>query len=75
LAGGERKPLALGYVLAMAPDLLILDEPSVGLDPRRKEHLMTILETFNKTLLIVSGVRTLGEMEKVFSESRADFYP
>ena len=54
LSGGERKRLALGCVLAMDPDLLILDEPTAGLDPRGEEQLMAILETFDKTLLLVS---------------------
>jgi energy-coupling factor transport system ATP-binding protein len=54
LSGGERKRLALGCVLAMDPELLILDEPTAGLDPRGEEQLMTILETFDKTLLLVS---------------------
>ncbi|HKJ97994.1 MAG TPA: energy-coupling factor transporter ATPase [Desulfotignum sp.] len=54
LSGGERKRLALGCVLAMEPDLLILDEPTAGLDPRGEEQLMAILETFDKTLLLVS---------------------
>ena len=54
LSGGERKRLALGCVLAMDPDLLILDEPTAGLDPRGEEQLMAILGTFDKTLLLVS---------------------
>ncbi|MCF8088576.1 MAG: ATP-binding cassette domain-containing protein [Desulfotignum sp.] len=54
LSGGERKRLALGCVLAMDPDLLILDEPTAGLDPRGEEQLMAILDTFDKTLLLVS---------------------
>jgi ABC-type multidrug transport system ATPase subunit len=38
----------------MDPDLLILDEPTAGLDPRGEEQLMAILDTFDKTLLLVS---------------------
>jgi hypothetical protein len=36
---------------------------------------MAILETFNKNLLMVNGIRTLGEMEKFLSESKANFCP
>ncbi|MEJ2157880.1 MAG: energy-coupling factor transporter ATPase [Desulfobacteraceae bacterium] len=54
LSGGERKRLALACVLAMEPKLLILDEPTAGLDPRGEELLLTILRQLNVTLLIVS---------------------
>ncbi len=54
LSGGERKRLALACVLAMAPKLLILDEPTAGLDPRGEELLLDILCNLDVTLLLVS---------------------
>ncbi|MFZ7128341.1 MAG: energy-coupling factor transporter ATPase [Desulfobacterales bacterium] len=54
LSGGERKRLALACVLAMKPRLLILDEPTAGLDPRGEELLSEILRDIDVTLLLVS---------------------
>jgi energy-coupling factor transporter ATP-binding protein EcfA2 len=54
MSGGERKRLALACVLAMQPRLLILDEPTAGLDPRGEELLLAILRDLDVTLLLVS---------------------
>jgi energy-coupling factor transport system ATP-binding protein len=43
LSSGERERLALASVLAVEPDLLVLDEPTRGVDPRRKEELAALL--------------------------------
>ncbi len=54
LSGGERKRLALACVLAMEPKLLILDEPTAGLDPQGEELLLEILRDLDGTLILVS---------------------
>jgi energy-coupling factor transporter ATP-binding protein EcfA2 len=43
LSGGEKKRLALASVLAMRPDVLILDEPMGGLDPAGRQEVLTAL--------------------------------
>ena len=48
LSGGEKRRLALAGVLIMQPQLLLLDEATVGLDPEGKEQLFKILLTWQK---------------------------
>jgi cobalt/nickel transport system ATP-binding protein len=43
LSGGEKRRAALAGVLAMRPDVLLLDEPSIFLDPRGRRELLTLL--------------------------------
>ncbi|HDP69046.1 MAG TPA: energy-coupling factor ABC transporter ATP-binding protein [Candidatus Marinimicrobia bacterium] len=56
LSGGELRRLALALSLSLAPDLLILDEPTVGLGRRGKAQLFSILENFQNDhqIIIVS---------------------
>ena len=58
LSGGQKRRVALAGVMAMDPEILVLDEPAAGLDPRgRKEILGGIAEykkTKGKTIIIVS---------------------
>ncbi|MBI4774683.1 MAG: ATP-binding cassette domain-containing protein [Deltaproteobacteria bacterium] len=74
LSGGERKRLALACVLAMEPRLLILDEPTAGLDPRGEELLLAILRDLDVTLLLVSHdmffVKELTRRTVVMHEGR-----
>jgi cobalt/nickel transport system ATP-binding protein len=54
LAGGEKRRAALAGVLAMRPDVLLLDEPSIFLDPRGRRELIALLHRLGGTRIIAA---------------------
>ncbi|WP_322795000.1 energy-coupling factor ABC transporter ATP-binding protein [Tepidiforma sp.] len=52
LSIGQRKRAALATVLSMSPELLVLDEPSAGLDPRGRRELINLLRGLEQTLVV-----------------------
>ncbi|MBU1170271.1 MAG: energy-coupling factor ABC transporter ATP-binding protein [Proteobacteria bacterium] len=54
LSGGEKRLVALATVLSMDPQILLLDEPTTGLDPETRERLMTILNRLDKSMILIS---------------------
>ncbi|MEW6658917.1 MAG: ABC transporter ATP-binding protein [Thermodesulfobacteriota bacterium] len=54
LSGGEKKLVSLATVLAMQPQLLLLDEPTTGLDEKTRRRLIRILQDLDIAYLIVS---------------------
>ena len=57
LSGGEKKRLALAIILAWAPDVIALDEPTTGQDQLQKEKLMEMIRLLNtqgRTVIISS---------------------
>ena len=58
LSGGEKRRAAIAGVIAMRPEILILDEPTAGLDPAGREAILALIQEYRKqtgaTVLIVS---------------------
>lgn len=58
LSGGEKRRVALAGVLAMKPEILVMDEPTAGLDPRGKHEILSLVSDLNKnqgvTVIMVS---------------------
>jgi len=64
LSGGEKKKVALAGALVMEPELLILDEPFTGLDPKSRADLIQVLNALNRERGI-TFILTMHEVELV----------
>jgi cobalt/nickel transport system ATP-binding protein len=66
LSGGEKKKVALASVLSINPEVLMLDEPTNGLDPRTQEWLIELLATLNRAgKTIVVATHQLDVLERL----------
>jgi cobalt/nickel transport system ATP-binding protein len=63
LSGGEKKRISIATVLSMEPKILVLDEPTAGLDPRARRELIELLERLPQTMLIAT--HDLGLVEQL----------
>lgn len=74
LSGGQKRSVAIATVLAMGPDILVLDEPTSNLDPRARRMLMEQIGGFHHTCLIATHdmdlVKTLCPRTIVMSKGR-----
>jgi len=54
LSAGEKRAVAIATALVMAPDILVVDEPSSNLDPRARRRLIEMLQSFAHTRIIAT---------------------
>lgn len=64
LSVGEKKRIAIATVLSMDPAILVLDEPSAGLDPRARRDLIHLLQHLDQQTMLVSthDMRLVAEL-------------
>jgi len=54
LSGGEKKMVSIATILSMTPDIILMDEPSVALDPKNRRNLIKLLNEFSHLKIIAS---------------------
>lgn len=54
MSGGEKKLVSLATILSLTPDIILLDEPSVALDPRNRRQLIKLLNSFEHLKIIAT---------------------
>lgn len=82
LSGGEKRRAAIAGVIAMEPKVLILDEPTAGLDPRGRDRILKMISDYRQstgsTVLLVShsmeDVAKLATKVLVMNNARVEMY-
>ncbi len=89
LSGGQKRRVAIAGVLAMNPEVLILDEPTAGLDPKGRDEILDQIERLHKernmTIILVSHsmediakyvdrILVMNHGEKVFDDSPKEVF-
>ncbi len=63
LSVGEKKRVAIATVLVLRPELMLLDEPTAGLDPRGRRELIRLLHRLPQTMLVAThDMRLVAEL-------------
>lgn len=89
LSGGQKRRVAIAGVLAMRPEMMILDEPTAGLDPQGRDEILDQIERLNRehglTILLVSHsmedvaryvdrIMVMNGGEKVFDDTPKEVF-
>jgi ABC-2 type transport system ATP-binding protein len=65
LSGGERQRLGIGQAVIGRPDLLILDEPSVGLDPEGRFQVLSLIDSLRDQATIFYSSHILDDVQRI----------
>lgn len=54
MSGGEKKAVSIATILSIQPDIILMDEPSIALDPKARRRLINLLKAFDHTKIIAT---------------------
>ncbi|MCG4734415.1 ATP-binding cassette domain-containing protein, partial [Casaltella massiliensis] len=67
LSGGQKRRVAIAGVIAMNPEVLILDEPTAGLDPKGRDEIFKLIKDLHeeKNMTIILSSHSMDDMAKL----------
>ena len=64
-SGGMKQRLGIGQALINRPEILILDEPTVGLDPKERVRFRNLIEELGKTTIVLLSTHIVSDIEHI----------
>lgn len=68
LSGGQKRRVAIAGVMAMEPKVLILDEPTAGLDPKERVRIRNFIEKLSKDRIVLLATHIVSDIESIADE-------
>ncbi|MEU3597344.1 ATP-binding cassette domain-containing protein [Streptomyces sp. NPDC006798] len=68
LSGGQRQRVAIAQALVHDAELLLLDEPTAGLDPQQRRRFLDLLISLRGTVHVIVSTHDIGDLDEAFDE-------
>ncbi|MGW0465321.1 ABC transporter ATP-binding protein [Streptomyces sp. NPDC003027] len=68
LSGGQQQRIAIAQALVHDAELLLLDEPTVGLDPHQRRRFLDLLISLRGTVHVIVSTHDIGDLDQAFDE-------
>jgi ABC-2 type transport system ATP-binding protein len=68
LSGGQQQRIAIAQALVHDAELLLLDEPTVGLDPHQRRRFLDLLISLRGTVSVIVSTHDIGDLDQAFDE-------
>ena len=68
LSGGQKRRVAIAGVLAMKPQVLVLDEPTAGLDPKERVRFRSLIHSLAKDRIVILSTHIVSDIETIANQ-------